>query len=73
MWPAASVSGWYFSHPQAQYFGVGKIAPDQLADYASRAGLDIAAAEKNLASNLGYLPEPGATGDDGYRKKALVA
>jgi 5-methyltetrahydrofolate--homocysteine methyltransferase len=73
MWPAASVSGWYFSHPEAQYFGVGKIAPDQLVDYASRAGLDIAAAEKNLASNLGYLPEPGETGDDGFREKALVA
>jgi len=73
MWPAASVSGWYFSHPGAQYFGVGKIAPDQLADYANRTGLDIAAAEKNLASNLGYLPGPDKPGDDDYQAKVLVA
>jgi len=67
------VSGWYFSHPEAQYFGVGKIAPDQLADYARRAGLDIAAAEKNLASNLGYLPESGTTDYEASKLKALVA
>ena len=39
MWPASSVSGWYFSHPAARYFGVGKIGPDQLADYARRRGV----------------------------------
>jgi len=55
MWPAASVSGWYFSHPEAQYFAVGKIAADQVADYARRAGMDLQAAENNLAPNLGYL------------------
>jgi 5-methyltetrahydrofolate--homocysteine methyltransferase len=73
MWPAASVSGWYFSHPQSQYFGVGKIAEDQLVDYARREGIDVIAAEKNLASNLGYLPEPGNTNNDASEVKALVA
>ena len=38
MWPAATVSGWYFAHPQAKYFGVGKVGRDQLADYAARKG-----------------------------------
>jgi len=73
MWPAASVSGWYFSHPQSQYFGVGKIAEDQLVDYARREGIDTTAAEKNLASNLGYLPEPGTTDYDDRLAKVLVA
>ena len=41
MWPASTVSGWYFSHPAATYFGVGKIAPDQLADYARRKGTSL--------------------------------
>jgi 5-methyltetrahydrofolate--homocysteine methyltransferase len=54
MWPAAAVSGWYFSHPDSQYFAVGKIARDQVADYARRAGLETRAAEQNLAPNLGY-------------------
>ena len=58
MWPAASVSGWYFSHPQARYFAVGKIAEDQLLDYAARESLTAATAEKNLAPNLGYEPSP---------------
>ena len=49
MWPAASVAGWYFSHPQAKYFGVGKVGDDQLADYASRKGVDIAQAERWLS------------------------
>ena len=39
MWPAATVAGWYFSHPAAKYFGVGKIGSDQLADYAARKGV----------------------------------
>jgi 5-methyltetrahydrofolate--homocysteine methyltransferase len=56
MWPAASVSGWYFSHPQSQYFGLGKIDHDQLIDYARRETMTISEAEKNLAPNLGYLP-----------------
>ncbi|MCP4768580.1 MAG: methionine synthase [Gammaproteobacteria bacterium] len=54
MWPASAVSGWYFSHPESQYFAVGKIAPDQVADYARRAAVDLRVAEQNLAPNLGY-------------------
>jgi 5-methyltetrahydrofolate--homocysteine methyltransferase len=58
MEPAASVSGWYFAHPQARYFGVGKIQADQVAAYAARKGLDLAEAERWLRPILGY--EPGA-------------
>jgi len=54
MHPAASVSGFYFSHPQAKYFGVGQIGRDQLIDYAARRGEPIEAVEKRLAPNLGY-------------------
>ena len=57
MWPGASVSGWYFSHPQSQYFVVGRLDRDQVADYARRKGWSIAEAEKWLAPNLGYEPE----------------
>ena len=52
MWPAAAVSGFYFSHPQSQYFAVAKIGRDQLEDYARRKGWDVATAEKWLAPNL---------------------
>jgi len=52
MLPAASVSGFYFAHPQAQYFGIGKIGRDQLADYARRKGVDIKTAQGWLASNV---------------------
>jgi len=51
------VSGWYFSHPEARYFGVGRLDRDQVADYARRKGWTLAAAEKWLAPNLGYEPE----------------
>jgi 5-methyltetrahydrofolate--homocysteine methyltransferase len=54
MHPGASVSGLYFSHPEAKYFGVGKIARDQVNDYAARVGLSVAETEKRLAPNLGY-------------------
>jgi 5-methyltetrahydrofolate--homocysteine methyltransferase len=57
MWPGAAVSGWYFSHPQSQYFVVGRLASDQVADYARRKGWTLAEAERWLASNLGYNPE----------------
>ncbi|MFP5358645.1 MAG: methionine synthase [Gammaproteobacteria bacterium] len=57
MWPGASVSGWYFAHPQAQYFVVGRINKDQVADYARRKGWTLQQAEKWLAPNLGYEPE----------------
>ena len=52
MWPAASVSGMYFSHPQAKYFNVGRIGRDQLADYARRKGMSLEDAERWLAPNL---------------------
>ena len=52
MYPASSVCGWYFAHPQAKYFGVGKITKDQLHDYAARTGMDTAAAEKWLRPSL---------------------
>jgi 5-methyltetrahydrofolate--homocysteine methyltransferase len=56
MLPTAAVSGWYFSHPEAQYFGVGKIAKDQVEDYAQRKGISVEEAEKWLAPILGYEP-----------------
>jgi 5-methyltetrahydrofolate--homocysteine methyltransferase len=57
MWPAASVSGWYFAHPDATYFAVGQLGKDQVEDYARRKGVDLATAERWLAPNLGYDPE----------------
>ncbi|WP_293311801.1 methionine synthase, partial [Mycolicibacterium sp.] len=57
MWPGAAVSGWYFSHPQSQYFVVGRLAQDQVADYAKRKGWTLPEAERWLAPNLGYNPE----------------
>jgi len=59
MWPGASVSGLYFSHPQSHYFGVGKIERDQIEDYARRKGWTVAEAEKWLAPVLNY--DPAAT------------
>jgi len=56
MHPGASVSGLYFSHPEAKYFGVGKIGRDQVKDYAGRCGESVAAVEKRLATNLDYEP-----------------
>jgi 5-methyltetrahydrofolate--homocysteine methyltransferase len=56
MIPASSVSGWYFAHPEARYFGVGRIEPDQVADYAARKGMSVAEAERWLGPNLGYTP-----------------
>ena len=60
MTPPASVSGWYFSHPDARYFGVGRLGRDQLEDYAARKGWPLAEAERWLAPNLAYDPEGGA-------------
>ncbi|PYK42243.1 MAG: methionine synthase, partial [Verrucomicrobia bacterium] len=56
MHPGASVSGLYFSHPEAKYFGVGKIARDQVEDYAARTHSSVTEIEKRLAPNLGYEP-----------------
>ncbi len=52
MWPAASVSGYYFAHPEARYFGVGKIKEDQVASYAKRRNITIAEAKKWLRPNI---------------------
>jgi len=57
MMPAAAVSGWYFSHPESHYFGVGKINRDQVEDYARRKGMSVEEAERWLAPNLGYDPD----------------
>jgi 5-methyltetrahydrofolate--homocysteine methyltransferase len=54
MYPAASVSGFYFAHPEARYFNVGKIGYDQVQDYAMRKNISVADAEKLLAQNLNY-------------------
>ena len=56
MQPGASVSGYYFWRPEAQYFGLGRIGPDQVADYAARKGWTVAETERWLAPNLGYEP-----------------
>ena len=60
MWPGASVCGLYFSHPQSQYFGVGKIERDQVEDYARRKGWTTAEAERWLAPILNYDPKARA-------------
>ncbi len=57
MYPAASVSGWYFSHPGSQYFVVGRVSKEQVADYARRRGVPLRQAERWLAANLDYDPE----------------
>jgi 5-methyltetrahydrofolate--homocysteine methyltransferase len=54
MHPGSSVSGLYFSHPEAKYFGVGQIGRDQVVDYATRHGESVPAVEKRLAPNLDY-------------------
>jgi len=56
MWPAASVSGFYFAHPEAKYFAVGKIGKDQVLDYQARRGMPLSALERWLAPNLNYDP-----------------
>jgi 5-methyltetrahydrofolate--homocysteine methyltransferase len=54
MWPAASVSGLYFAHPEARYFAVDLITRDQVEDYARRKGMAVTEVERWLAANLGY-------------------
>ena len=60
MTPGASVSGWYFAHPEARYFGVGRVGRDQLEEYASRKGWTVSEAERWLSPNLGYEPSEGS-------------
>ena len=57
MYPASSVSGFYFSHPQSRYFGVGKLNKDQITKYAERKGESIEEVEKWLSPNLAYEPK----------------
>jgi len=57
MLPTAAVSGYYFSHPDSQYFVVGRVSREQVLDYARRKGVELAQAERWLASNLDYDPE----------------
>ncbi|MDX6324604.1 MAG: 5-methyltetrahydrofolate--homocysteine methyltransferase [Nocardioidaceae bacterium] len=57
MWPGAAVSGFYLSHPESQYFVLGRLGQDQVADYARRKGWTLKEAERWLAPNLGYEPE----------------
>ncbi|TNF38109.1 MAG: methionine synthase, partial [Gammaproteobacteria bacterium] len=57
MWPAASVSGWYFGNPESRYFAVAKINREQVEDYARRKGMSVVEAERWLAPNLGYDAE----------------
>jgi 5-methyltetrahydrofolate--homocysteine methyltransferase len=54
MYPTASVSGFYFSHPESKYFGLGKIGEDQIVDYATRKNMDKEEVERWLAPVLSY-------------------
>jgi 5-methyltetrahydrofolate--homocysteine methyltransferase len=54
MFPTAAVSGWYFSHPESKYFGIGKIGRDQLENYAKRKNMPVDVAERWLSPNLNY-------------------
>jgi 5-methyltetrahydrofolate--homocysteine methyltransferase len=58
MLPAAAVSGLYLGHPESKYFAVGRVARDQVEDYAARKGIDVDEAERWLRPNLGYDPAP---------------
>ncbi len=64
MWPGASVSGLYFAHPDAHYFGVAKIERDQVEDYARRKGMSVAEVERWLAPVLNYVPSRVAEAAD---------
>lgn len=57
MYPAAAVSGLYFAHPQSEYYGLGKISPDQVTEYAQRKGMTVGEIERWLSPNLNYEPE----------------
>ncbi|MCP1728532.1 5-methyltetrahydrofolate--homocysteine methyltransferase [Natronospira proteinivora] len=65
MYPGASVSGFYFAHPKARYFGLGQISQDQVADYAERKGWPLEEAERWLAPNLAYDPASRSLKDTG--------
>jgi 5-methyltetrahydrofolate--homocysteine methyltransferase len=63
MLPAASVSGLYFAHPEARYFTVGRVGPDQMEAYARRKGVALETVERWLSSNLSYEPVKVVTAD----------
>jgi 5-methyltetrahydrofolate--homocysteine methyltransferase len=68
MFPAASVAGWYFAHPESRYFAVGKITRDQVVAYARRKEITVTEAETLLSNNLAYSPDsttprPSATSE----------
>jgi len=69
MWPAAAVSGWYFSHPKSRYFGLGKINRDQVEDYAKRKDMDLETCERWLSPNLGYDPDKAEDNKEEKPKK----
>jgi len=71
MWPGSSVSGLYFSHPESFYFGVGKIERDQVEDYATRKGWNVAEAERWLAPVLNYIPAQDQSAQDRRVKEAM--
>lgn len=54
MYPTAAVAGWYFGHPEAKYFGVGKVAKDQIESLAERKGMSVEEMERWLSFNLSY-------------------
>ena len=62
MWPASSVSGWYFAHPKSKYFAVGKLGRDQVADYQARKGLPLEEVERWLSPYLDYDPNDHRSG-----------
>ena len=57
MWPASSVSGFYFAHPESRYFAVGRIGRDQVLDYAARLSMPLSEVERWLSPNLNYDPD----------------
>ena len=61
MYPTAAVSGWYFSHPQSKYFGLGKINKDQVENIAERKGMELDTMERWLSPNLNYDRYPKAS------------
>lgn len=71
MVPTAAVCGYYFSHPDSRYFGIGELDRDQVADHAKRKHWDQAIAERWLAPNPGYDPEAASTEiDEGQETSA---
>jgi 5-methyltetrahydrofolate--homocysteine methyltransferase len=68
MWPGSSVSGFYYSHPESFYFGVGKIERDQVEDYAARKNMSAEEIERWLAPILNYIPAKDQSVQDRVRQ-----